>query len=67
MKCVTSDAEAQTIFRLGVDLGDVKRLRGDCKSRGVKLNAVNLERVFVTTDFKVKKLLFVSDVCSLYA
>lgn len=44
VESVASNAQAERILlRLGVDLGDVERLRGDRESRWVELNAIDFK------------------------
>jgi hypothetical protein len=44
VESVASNAQAERILlRLGVDLSDVERLRGDREGRWVKLNAIDFK------------------------
>lgn len=53
---VSSNAKAQRLLGLGVDLSDVERLRGDRKGGWVELNAIDLERIFMGSNLEVEKL-----------
>jgi hypothetical protein len=56
MEPVSSNTQAQALFRGRINLGDMEKLVGKAKIRGVELISVDSKCVFVGTDFEVEKL-----------